>query len=136
MNGKKIEQDLGQIADMLLLNGTLTECPGLVYWKMGIAVFFFHYAQYTDNMLFADDAIDLIGELQDQIHVNSPADYEKGIAGIGIGLDYLIRNNFLNVEDDICEDFDDRMYRAVMYDPWPDFSLYDGLTGCGRYWMS
>ena len=39
-----IEQDLQQIADMLVLNGTLTECPGLVYGKMGIAVFFFHYA--------------------------------------------------------------------------------------------
>ena len=24
----KIEQDLRQITDMLLLNGTLTECPG------------------------------------------------------------------------------------------------------------
>jgi hypothetical protein len=38
------EQYLSQIADMLLLNGTLTECPGLVHGKMGIAVFFFHYA--------------------------------------------------------------------------------------------
>lgn len=45
-------------------------------------------------MLFADYALDLIGEIQNQIHVNSPADYEKGIAGIGIGIDYLIRNNF------------------------------------------
>ena len=47
-----IENDLGQIADMLLLNGTLTDCPGLVHGKMGIAVFFFHYAQYTGNADF------------------------------------------------------------------------------------
>jgi len=40
---KTIEQDLEQIADMLLLNGTLTECPGLVHGKMGIAVFFFNH---------------------------------------------------------------------------------------------
>jgi hypothetical protein len=45
-NQTVIEQDLRQIADMLLLNGTLTECPGLVHGKMGIATFFFHYAQY------------------------------------------------------------------------------------------
>ena len=127
---------LRQIVDILLLNGTLTECPGLVHGKMGIAIFFFHYAQYADNMLFADYALDLIGEMQNQIHVNSPADYEKGIAGIGVGIDYLIRNNFLNVEDDICEDLDHRMVRAVMYDPWQDFSQYDGLTGYGRYWIS
>jgi hypothetical protein len=87
-------------------------------------------------MLFADYAMDLIGEMQNQIHVSSPADYEKGIAGIGVGIDYLIRNKFLIMEDDICEDFDQRMIRAVMYDPWQDFSLYDGLTGHGRYWIS
>ncbi len=131
-----IEKDLQQIASMLLLNGTLTECPGLVHGKMGIATFFFHYAQHTGNELFADYAMDVIGEILSQIHVNSPADYEKGIAGIGVGIDYLIRSNFLNVEDDICEDFDGRMYRAVMYDPWQDFSQYDGLTGYGRYWIT
>ena len=129
-------QDLQQIANILLLNGTLTECPGLVHGKMGIAIFFFHYARYINAMLFADYASDLIGEIQDQLHANSQADYEKGIAGIGIGIDYLIRNDFLDVEEDIFEDFDQRMYRAVMYDPWQDFSLYHGGTGYGKYWVS
>ncbi|GHT15375.1 hypothetical protein FACS189426_22930 [Bacteroidia bacterium] len=136
INGTEIEQNLQQIAEMLVLNGTLTECPGLVHGKMGIAVFFFHYAQHTSNELFADYAMDVIGEMLNQIHVNSPADYEKGLAGIGVGIDYLIRNNFLDVEDDICEDFDQRMVRAVMYDPWQDFSQYNGLTGYGRYWIT
>lgn len=130
------EQHLSQIADTLIINGTLTECPGLVQGKMGIAVFFFHYAQYTNNMLFADYAMDLIGEILNQLNVNSRANYKKGIAGIGVGIDYMIRNDFLDTEDDICEDFDGRMYRAVKYDPWQDFSQYNGLTGYGRYWMT
>ena len=130
-----MSSNLQHIVDMLLLNGTLIECPGLVYGKLGIAVFFFHHAQYTGNELFADYAMDLIEEMQKQIHVNSPADYGRGIAGIGVGLYFLIRNNFLNSEDDIFEDLDKRMYRAVMYDPWLDFSLYSGLTGYGQYWM-
>jgi hypothetical protein len=131
-----IEQCLSQIVDMLFLNGTLTTCPGLVHGKMGIAVFFFHYARYSDNMLFADYALDLIEEIQKQLHVNSSANYEKGIAGIGVGIDYLIRNEFLDAEDDIFEDFDQRMVRAVMYDPWLDFSQYDGSVGYGRYWIT
>jgi hypothetical protein len=130
-----IENDLRQIADMLLLNGTLTECAGLIHGKIGIAIFFFHYAQYTNNELFADYAMDLIGEIFNQIHVNSPADYQKGIAGIGVGIDYLIQNKFLSVENDIIEDLDQRIVRAVLYDPWMDFSQYDGLIGYGRYWM-
>jgi hypothetical protein len=103
---------------------------------MGITVFFFHYARYTGNPLFMDYAMDVIGVMMNQIHAGSPADYEKGIAGIGVGIDYLIRNDFLDTEDDIFEDFDARMFRAVMYDPWQDFTLYDGLTGFGRYWIS
>ena len=51
---------------MLVLNGTLTECPGWVHGKMGISIFFFHYAHYTGNMLFADYAIDLIEEMKNQ----------------------------------------------------------------------
>ena len=50
------------------------------------------------------------------MHANYRADYEKGIAGIGVGIDYLNRSGFLDIEDDIFEDFDERMYRAVMYD--------------------
>ena len=46
---KTIEKDLGQIADMLLLNGTLTECSGLVHGKMEITVFFFHYERHKGN---------------------------------------------------------------------------------------
>ena len=122
-------KNLSRISEMLILYGTLTECPGLVHGKTGIAIFFFHYAQHVNNMLFADYAMDLIAEIQNQIHVNSPVDYEKGIAGIGTGIIYLIQNKFLISEDDICKDFDNRMVRAVMYEPWQNFSLYDGLTG-------
>jgi hypothetical protein len=131
-----LEKHLFQIAELLLINGNLTECPGLVQGKMGIAIFFFHYARYTGNPLFMDYAMNVIEEMQNQIHANSTADYEKGIAGIGVGIDYLIRNDFLDTEEDIFEDFDMRMVRAVLYDPWQDFSLYDGLTGYGIYWIS
>lgn len=132
----KMEKDLQQIADMLLLNGTLTECPGMVHGKMGIVIFFFHYAKFTGNELYADYAMDVIEEMLNQIHANSPAEYERGLAGIGVGFDYLIRADYLSVEDDICEDFDQRMIRAVMYDSCSDFSLYNGFIGYGYFWMT
>jgi len=131
-----IDQQFSHIVDTLLLNSTLMECPGLINGKMGIAIFFFHYAKYTGNILYADYAIDLIGEIQNQVHINSPADYEEGIAGIGVGIEYLINNSFLIDEADICEDLDLRMVRAVMFDTWLGFSLYNGLVGCGRYWIT
>ena len=35
----------------------------------------------------------------------------------------------------VSEDLDERMYRAVMYDPYPDYSRDEGLTGYGWYWL-
>ena len=130
-----IERCIRKITEMLLLQCTLVDCPGLIHGKLGIAIFFFHYAHYTGNGLFEDYAIDLIDEMQSQLHNNSPADYETGLAGIGVGMDYLISNCFLSVENDFFGDLDKRMYRAVIYDTWQDLSFYDGLTGYGQYWM-
>lgn len=130
------EEELKQIADMLLLNGTLTKCPGLVHGKMGIAIFFFQYARYSQNPLFAEYAMDVIGELVKQLHANYRSDYEKGIAGIGTGIHYLIKEELVDADIHIFEDFDERMYRAVQYDPFPNFSMYEGLIGYGNYWLS
>lgn len=135
-NHTKIENELTQIADMLVLNGTLTECPGLINGKMGISIFFFYYSRHTSNELFADYAMDLLGEIFNQIHLNSPSDFEKGIAGIGVGINHLIKNGFIKQEDNIFEDLDQRMERAIKYDPWENFSQYNGLTGYGQYWIT
>lgn len=131
----ELEQELRQLVGLLLLNGTLTNCQGLVHGKIGIAIFFFHYARYSGNMLFADYAMDLIGKTLEQIHAMSRADYEKGIAGIGVGIDYMIRQDFLDPDGEIFEDFDERMYRAVMHEPCLYLGFYDGLCGYGKYWI-
>ena len=49
-----------KIVGKLIINGTLTEQPGLFYGKTGIAVFFFHYARQTNNKLYQNYAMDLI----------------------------------------------------------------------------
>lgn len=133
-NYNLLEKNLQQISDLLLLNGTLTESQGLIHGKIGISIFFFHYARYVKNPLYTDYALDIIEGIQGELHANYRADYEKGIAGIGVGINYLIENNFFDIEKDIFEDFDERIYRAVMYDPYSNFSLYEGLSGYGRYW--
>jgi len=129
-------QSLKKIVQTLIINGTLTEQPGLFFGKTGIAVFFFHYARVTDNNLFEKYGMDLIDEIQKQITVSFPVQYDTGLAGIGCGIEYLIQNNFIETNDeDILEDFDSRMYRAVMCEPYLDFSLECGLTGWGRYFI-
>ena len=126
-----------KIIETLLINGTLTEQAGLFYGKTGVAIFFFHHARHTGNELFADYAMDLIEEVQKQINeVKYPARYDIGLAGIGAGFEYILQNGFLETNDSgFFEDFDARMYRTVMYEPYPDFSLENGLSGWGRYFV-
>ena len=127
---------LEKIVQTLIINGILTEQPGLFYGKTGIAVFFFHYARQTGNELFQDYAMDLIEGIQEQITVTTSARYDTGIAGIGVGFEYFLQNVFLEAEDSsIFDDFDARMYRAAMYEPYPDLSLESGFTGWGRYFI-
>jgi hypothetical protein len=129
-------KSLEKIIQTLIVNGTLTEQPGLFYGKTGIAVFFFHYARQTGNELFQDYTAGLIEEIRKQITVTVSARYDVGLAGIGVGFEYMLQNGFLEAEgDDIFEDFDARMYRVAMYEPYPDLSLEGGLTGWGRYFV-
>ncbi len=121
-------------SDILILNGTLVDDPGLLHGKMGIAIFLSHYAKHTGNAIYEDYVLDLILEIQKQIHLNSPVDYEYGLAGIGVALDYLIQNDFFEADEDLFEDLDEKMYRTVMYEPYSNFSLYHGIAGYGKYW--
>lgn len=133
-NEIKTDGNLEKIANMLLLNGSLLESSGLWYGQMGVAVFFFHYARHTGNDLFEDYAVEIIGQIRKEIHKDSPAEYGKGIAGIGAGIQYLAENDFLDIDTDvILEDFDNRICRDIMYIPQDNNSLSDGLTGLGQY---
>lgn len=136
MDQEFIKNKLEDFTNILLINGTMVDNPGLFYGKTGIAIFFFEYSRYTNVDLFQDYAMELIEEIQKQITLTGSARYDVGLAGIGSGIEYLIQHGFLEEEvDNVLSDFDERMYRAVMYEPYPDFSLIEGLTGWGRYFI-
>jgi hypothetical protein len=94
----------------------------------------FFIMQYTENKMFEDYAVEIIEQIQAEIHRKSPADYENGLAGIGVGIEYLAQNGFLDINtDEILEDFNDRINRDIVYEPQENNSLANGLTGLGQY---
>ncbi len=129
-----MNQHLRNISDILLINGTLLESSGLWYGKMGVAIFFFHYAQYTGNELFEDYAVEIIHAIQTDIHNDSIISYDHGLAGIGVGIEYLSQNGFLsNDTNNVLEDFDRRIRRDIMYQQQENNNLANGLCGLGQY---
>jgi len=129
-------KQIEEIVQTLMVKGALIEEPGLFCGKTGIAVFLCHYARHTGIALFQEKAKILIEEVQNQITDKTPMRYDKGISGIGVAVEYLLQNAFLEAEDnDIFEAFDERLYLAAMHDPYSGFSLESSLTGWGRYFI-
>ncbi len=108
---QKIQSILQQISDILLINGTFLNNPGLYTGKTGIALFFFRYAHFTQNELYSDYSFDLFEKIQNDIHQDTSINYKQGLTGIGSTIEYLIQNNFLEANaDEILEDFDKRIF--------------------------
>lgn len=128
----KIDNRLQRIANVLLLNTSFIDNPGLLKGKMGIAIFFYHYARYTGNKIFEDYAGELIDEIYEEINKNTPLDFEDGLTAIGWGIEYLVQNGFVGADtDEILEEIDKAVYQKIL------LGLdYNELQGCLLYQLT
>lgn len=106
MTDKK-ELLLTEIANNLLIRSAFENNLGLFHGRMGIIIFFCHYASFTKNDLYHQVAKDLIHDLFEDIHNRMSFDFENGYCGIGWGFEYLMQHNFItNNSQNILEDID------------------------------
>ena len=104
---------------------------GLLYGKMGISLFFFHYSRYAGNSLYDEYAHYLVDIVKSQIHEDYPLDYERGLAGVGTGFNYLKKHGYFDVGDDYMSNIDSKIIKAVYHERRVGL-----LTGFGRYLLS
>lgn len=118
-----------RMVEHLILNSSFTSDLGLFHGKMGTVIFFAHYARWTGNALYEDFADELLGEIYEDIHTDTPINLESGLCGIGWGIEYLVQNGFMEGDtDEILEDIDRRIMER---DPrrMTDLSFRTGLGG-------
>jgi hypothetical protein len=133
---EKIDIRLQRIANVLLLNASFTNNIGLLNGKMGIAIFFYHYASYSGNKLYENYAGDLIDEIYKEINVSSSIDFATGLMGIGWGIEYLVRNCFLEADtDEVLMEIDNTVFRATLKTPVLITNQTD-LFGFGLYYLA
>jgi hypothetical protein len=102
---------LQRISHTLLINGGFTGNPGLYTGEMGLALFFFRYARYTQNTLFSEYGFYLIDKIQQRIHRETSINYAQGLTGIGSAIEYLAQNSYFEADtDEVLEDFDTRIF--------------------------
>jgi lantibiotic modifying enzyme len=116
-----------------MIQGRFVDNPGLLTGKMGIAIFFFHYSHHTQNTLYEEFAGELLDEVFEEIHIETPMDFAKGLCGIAWGILHLIEHGFVDADpDEVLSDID----QAIMkYDvrKITDTSLDTGLQGVAQY---
>lgn len=86
---------LQKIANHLILHVNLLDNLGLYYGKMGIVIFLYHYAKFTDNKIIADFADELLEDILNKINHELTFDFVNGYCGIGWSIEYLLHNNFV-----------------------------------------
>jgi len=125
---------LSQITNILQSNKSSIKCPGLFRGKMGVAIYFFLYADYTKNNMYVNDAYELIEAIQEEIHENTSRDYANGLAGIGCGLEYLAQQKYIDIHtDEVLQEIDSHIFHTIIFREYVDTSLHTGLIGLGRY---
>jgi len=132
-NVSESDDFLERIARHLVMHASFVPDIGLYHGKMGIALFFVHYARYTGNMLYDDFAVELLNEINRQIHPDIPFTFESGMCGIGWGIDYLLENKFMaGNPNEILVEIDEKIMELNLK-RINDFSLKTGLAGILLY---
>ena len=108
-----IEQKLAEIAVFLEKNKEAINEPGLLSGKLGVALFLFQYSRLSNNSFYEELASTLIDEAFDSIETVNTIDFDKGLTGIGWGIEYLIQNGFVDGDsNEILEELDNVIFKG------------------------
>lgn len=124
---------LSRIANHLILNTSFLDNLGLYHGKMGIVLFFAHYAKYTGNSLYDDFAGELLDEIYEEIDDGLPIDLENGLCGIGWGIEYLLQNGFMEGDSDEILSGIDKKIMQWDIQRLNNLSIENGLQGVSIY---
>jgi len=96
---------LSRIANYLIINASSVNHLGLYHGKMGLVLFFEHYARYTGINFYEDFAEELLNDICENINSDLSIDFENGLTGIAWGIEYLVQNEFIegNTSDILFE---------------------------------
>ena len=99
---------LRQIINILSINlqNDSDKRTGLLNGKMGIAVLFYHYARLTGKKQYDCFPDTFIEKIERHISMCPGKNIFEGSAGIGQGIDYIIKNGFIEADEDVLEDID------------------------------
>ena len=96
-------------------NFDIKEYPiGLADGKMGHCIYYYYISRMFNNNEYKQKAEFLIDEVFDQIKMIKMLDIKTGLAGVGLGIEYLIENNYVAGDrNDILADVDNELFKRL-----------------------
>ena len=126
-----------KIADAINQDDLKEDNPGLFHGCTGIAIFYYHLARLTGNYGYEKIADNLVDKAFRNLNSLAPVDFEKGLTGIGWGMEYLVQNGFAEGNtDDILEEVDNKVFKLLNEETINSFELTNGLSGYLLYLIS
>jgi Glycosyl transferase family 11/Lanthionine synthetase C-like protein len=121
---------------LFLFSGTVAD-TGLMHGKMGICIFLYHFSQKTENKNYEDFAGELLDDVFKEINSRTSFDFENGLAGIGWGIEYLVKNGFVEGDtDEVLAEIDQKLLEILSSSSHLTLNLLSGILGIGIYFLS
>lgn len=102
--------------------------------KIGIVIYLYRYSRLSGDIIYEELADNLLDEIIYKINSDNPMNLQESLFTIGFGIEYLIRNHF--VEGDADEILNELDCLAIMHiDKYRlrQIGLDNGIIGLGRY---
>ena len=96
---------------------------GLFSGKMGICIYFYHQARYSENKDYKKFADKLLESLYSQLSTKSLVNLEDGFIGVCLGLNYLVENGFQKGNiNHVLPELDDKIFKTAWFELIEDYS--------------
>lgn len=90
---------------------------GLAHGKIGVCIYLFHLSKITQSKTHKNLANDILDNIFSTIHQHMRIEVKDGLAGIGLGVNYLIDKGFRKGDiNTILQDIDNVIYRQLSYE--------------------
>lgn len=127
----QINKEEERTVNHLILHAFSEKQIGLMDGQMGIALAFYLYGRKWKSDIYTRFADELLNDLLGKLTTQLTTDFASGFCGIGWGLEYLMKENFICCTADVCEELDLQVMATEVENL--DASQEKGLEGLLHY---
>lgn len=111
-----MKNQIEKLNEILLQSIDKTYPAGLAQGHMGISIYFYHLSWIEKDVKYKELAEKLLDDTLGKLSLNSSISVENGLAGIALGVRYLIKSGFVEGDvNELLEDIDNVIFKQLAF---------------------